>query len=98
LAKVLLYDLMKHHFNYLRYPGIDFTISSSTTDMERENYNVELVNDMHESFKAFNIKIAAAYARLRIEMKAFGATSREQMENILPSEVREKEDIAGLLI
>jgi hypothetical protein len=55
-----------------------------------------MVKDLDESFRAFNIKIAAAYSRLRIEMKAFGATTREQMENMLPLQVREKEELAGI--
>lgn len=69
MAKVLLYDTMKHHFNYLRYPGIDFTIPSTTENKDAEIYDTELIKELDESFRAFNVKIAAAYARLRIEMK-----------------------------
>lgn len=57
-----------------------------------------MIKILNEALKDFNIKIAAAYSRLRIEKKAHGSTTREQMENILPLKVRQKEEIAGFNI
>ncbi|KAI8906764.1 S-adenosyl-L-methionine-dependent methyltransferase [Gorgonomyces haynaldii] len=92
LVKVMLYDIMKDHFDYRKYPGIDLTLPDNS---EREIFNQELVKDLNESLEHFKIKLGAAYARLRIETQAFGETPREQLENILPQNVREREDIAA---
>lgn len=97
LIKVLMYHSMKYHFNYKEYPGINFNIPLTIASAEKreEEFNCDLVRDLNDSLAAFNVKIAAAYARLRIEMKAFGKTSAEQMDNILPDIVRQKEELAG---
>ncbi|KAI8927514.1 hypothetical protein BC831DRAFT_452189 [Entophlyctis helioformis] len=89
LVKVMLFDLMKHHFDYRAYPGIAYdmpTAFQTKTPTTRST--------LDESLRSFQIKLGAAYARLRIEKRAAGSTMREQMENILPLDVREKELMA----
>lgn len=93
LVKVALYDLMKHHFDYHQYPGINYDLSDEAPVTDKEACS--LVRDLDEALRAFQVKLAAAYARIRIERKASGNTPKEQMENVLPDGVREKEDIAG---
>ena len=94
--KVLVYDLMKHHFNYKYYPGIQYTMPQTTNldDTAYQQDGIDLVKELDASLHTFQVKLAAAYARLRIERRAAGQTTREQMENILPSDVREKEMMA----
>ncbi|KAL5032021.1 hypothetical protein BDV3_000619 [Batrachochytrium dendrobatidis] len=96
LIKVLLYDLMKYHFDYTKYPGIQYTLPSSTNpaDTLYQTYTSTTVKEMDEALCSFQIKLSASYARLRIEKRASGDTSREQMENILPLDVREREMMA----
>ncbi|KAJ1342402.1 hypothetical protein BSLG_003027 [Batrachochytrium salamandrivorans] len=96
LIKVLLYDLMKYHYEYTRYPGIQYDLPDDTTaeDQEYQQNCVYTVRQMDEALRAFQVKLGAAYARLRIEKRASGDSSREQMENILPIQVRERELIA----
>ena len=90
-----MYDIMKHHFNYHDYPGINYSIASDVDDLKRETFYVELIQDIDEAFHSFQVKFSAAYARLRIEHKAIGVSTREQLENILPEKVRKNEDIAA---
>eukprot|EP00842_Homolaphlyctis_polyrhiza_P001041 jgi/Hompol1/1938/HPOL_001410-RA len=96
LVKVMMYDLMKCHFNYHHYPGISYEQPPGIEDNDKQYQKdcVELVKELDESLRAFNVKLGAAYARLRIEKRAAGDTTREQMENILPPDVREKEMMA----
>nr|KAJ3419985.1 hypothetical protein HK105_006256 [Polyrhizophydium stewartii] len=96
LVKVLLYDLMKYHFNYHHYPGVCYETPKNTKsdDLQYQSDTAELVKDLDTSLRSFQVKLGAAYARLRIEKRASGDTTREQMENILPLDVREKEIMA----
>ncbi|KAJ3209940.1 putative methyltransferase nsun7 [Entophlyctis luteolus] len=92
LVKVLMYDLMKCQFDFSCYHGIDYMqAKSSADDVE---HGVALVSDLELALRNFQIKLAAAFARVRIERRAAGATSREMLENILPEEVRKKEHLA----
>lgn len=96
----MLYDLMKHHFDYNVFPGIDYTITGKTseTDIKYQQYCIDVVRDLEHTFQEFRIKLCAAYARLRIERQAGGDTFKEQMENILPPEVKHKEEMAGKFV
>ncbi|KAJ3275849.1 putative 28S rRNA (cytosine-C(5))-methyltransferase [Terramyces sp. JEL0728] len=96
LAKVLIFDLMKHHFDFKYYPGINYGLPANLSPQEL-NYQtacIELVRDLDETLRSFQVKFSAAYARLRIELGARGDDPIEQMENILPEKVREKEIMA----
>jgi hypothetical protein len=91
---------MKHHFDYRAFPGIDYNLPKSSTekDSEYQNYCIDIVSDLEETFRNFQVKLCAAYARLRIERQAGGDSFKEQMENILPPEVKQKEEMAmGML-
>jgi len=56
--------------------------------------NCKLIQKMEAALKAHEVKLAAAFARIRIERKANGDNLTEQLENILPQEVRNKENSA----
>ncbi|KAI8906571.1 S-adenosyl-L-methionine-dependent methyltransferase [Powellomyces hirtus] len=92
VVKVMIYDLMKHHFNYHEYSGLsgDLPADASASDEEA----VATIMELDAALREFQVKMAAAYARIRIERKASGSTSKEQMENVLPETVRQKEYIA----
>ncbi|KAJ2994941.1 hypothetical protein HDV02_001170 [Globomyces sp. JEL0801] len=90
----MTYDLMKHHFEYKHYPGVDYTIPPNSDDKQYQQSCIDLVRDLDETLRSFEIKLGAAYARLRIERGASGSSAVEQMEKILPVDVREKEDMA----
>ncbi|KAJ3322157.1 putative methyltransferase nsun7 [Blyttiomyces sp. JEL0837] len=93
LVKVVLYNLMKCHFEFQKFPNIDYSGAEAPASKE-EKYRAEIVHDLDESLRKFEVKLAAAYARIRIERRAVGDTFQEQMENILPEDVRAKETIA----
>jgi len=57
--------------------------------------NCKLIQKMEAALKAHEVKLAAAFARIRIERKANGDNLTEQLENILPQEVRNKENSAS---
>lgn len=94
----MIYDLMKHHFDYHQYPGVNYEIQKSdkksVDDLGYQENRIELVKDLSENLEEFNIKLAASFARIRIENQARGTTLKEQTVNILSPEVREKEDLA----
>ena len=56
--------------------------------------NCKLIKKMEAALKNHEVKLAAAFARIRIERKANGDNLTEQLENILPQEVRNKENSA----
>ncbi len=89
---------MQHHFDYRVYPGINYIIQQtsklSEKDLEYENNRISLVRDLAESLREFNIKLSAAFARIRIENNASGSSLKEQMLNILSPDVQIKENIA----
>ncbi|KAI9352890.1 S-adenosyl-L-methionine-dependent methyltransferase [Obelidium mucronatum] len=91
LVKVMTFDLMKCHFDFQRFPGIDYSNAKSSA---AEALQAETVQDLEEALRNFGVKLAAAFARVRIERRASGTTSQEMLENILPAEVREKEHLA----
>ena len=89
---------MQHHFDYRVYPGINYKIRNSDKLSEREldyeNNRINLLQDLAASLEEFNIKLAAAFARIRIENNATGTSLKEQMLNILSPDVQIKENIA----
>jgi len=56
--------------------------------------NSKLIRKMELALRSHEVKLAAAFARIRIERKANGNDLTEQLENILPVEVRNKENSA----
>ncbi|KAJ3041729.1 hypothetical protein HDV00_008817 [Rhizophlyctis rosea] len=85
---------MKHHFDFHAWPGIQYPdLDSSSSPSERER--VETVRELEEALRELKTKLAAAYARIRIERRASGESAQEWMERILPEEVRVKEEIAA---
>jgi hypothetical protein len=92
-----MYDLMKYHCDYLKYPGIDFSAAEPPAAQSEMN-NADLVRDLDDALRKHGVKIAAAFARIRIERRAAGITVQQQVENILPEEVRAKENLAGRII
>ncbi|KAJ3373954.1 putative 28S rRNA (cytosine-C(5))-methyltransferase [Kappamyces sp. JEL0680] len=96
LVKVMLFDLMKHHFNFKAYPGIRFELPDnlSESELKYQRYSMDVVKDLLDTMFQFQVKLGAAYARLRIEKQASGDNAFEQMHNILPESVRSKEDMA----
>ncbi|KAJ3101518.1 putative methyltransferase nsun7 [Physocladia obscura] len=72
--------------------------NNQATRNESEFHHAEIVKDLENALRQFEVKLAAAFARVRIERRASGNTSQEMLENILPAEVREKEHIAGELL
>ncbi|KAJ3110456.1 hypothetical protein HDU96_006611 [Phlyctochytrium bullatum] len=93
LVKIFFYDLMRYHFDLAKFPGINYRISTERAP-ETETEKAELVKDLDESIRKHNVKLAAAFARIRIERRASGSTIHEQMINILPEDVRAKEQAA----
>ena len=62
--------------------------------MTFQKYCIDLVKDLEDTIANFQVKLAAAYARLRIEKQAGGENAIEQMNNMLPESVRSKEEMA----
>jgi len=89
---------MQHHFDYRVYPGINYRIQNadklSNQALQYEDNRITLVKELSASLEEFNIKLAASFARIRIENNASGATLKEQMLNILSPDVQIKENIA----
>ena len=93
----MLYDLMTHHFNYKTFHGIDYSMAPSVAegdDKKYQQYCIDLVKDLEDTMCNFQVRLAAAYARLRIEKQAGGDSAFEQMHNMLPESVRSKEEMA----
>ena len=88
---------MTHHFNYKTFHGIDYSMPLSaveTDDKKYQKYCIDLVEDLEDTLGAFQVKLGAAYARLRIEKQAGGESAFEQLNNMLPESVRSKEEMA----
>jgi hypothetical protein len=100
LVKIFIFDLMKYHFDFKEFPGVSYKIPENTEpeDYEYERSCIELLKDLESCLDSFQVKLSAAYARLRIEHKAGGSSFRQQMENILPESVREREEMAGTIL
>jgi hypothetical protein len=92
----MLFDLMTHHFDYKLFGGIDYTLPQTKTgeDLNYQKRCIAIVKDLEETLYEFQVKLGAAYARLRIEKQARGENCFEQMHNMLPPEVRIKEEMA----
>lgn len=89
---------MQHHFDYRVYSGINYKIRNANKlqkqDLDYENNRITLVKDLSQSLEEFNVKLAASFARIRIENNASGSSLKEQMLNILSPDVQIKENIA----
>lgn len=89
---------MQHHFDYRSFPGINYKVKNQEKlqkhELNYEQNRVSLVKDLSESLQEFNVKLAASFARIRIENNASGSSLKEQMLNILSPEVQMKEQIA----
>ena len=94
LVKVLIYELMQHHFDYRVYPGINYRIRLPNQEIDFENNRIALVKELFSCLEEFNVRLAASFARIRIENNATGTTLKEQMLNILSPDVQIKENIA----
>ena len=89
LVKVLVYIHLQHHFDPLRWTR--FEPSSTITLLQ-----VDLLKSLEESIKTHKVKLGAALARLRIEKRAVGETVRDQVEALLPFEIRMRESLSGI--
>jgi hypothetical protein len=87
---------MKHHFNLKTFPGVNYQLPLDVPqpDEKYQKYCIDLVKDLEYTMNQFQIKLGAAYARLRIEKGAAGDNAFEQMNNVLPESVRTKEYMA----
>lgn len=92
----MIYELMKYHFETHRYPGISFDVNQKVTPHEK--VMIRKVEELQVALIDFKIKMSASLARIRIEKKASGSTFKEMVENILPDDVRMKENVAGIFI
>lgn len=90
----MIYDLMKYHFDLTTYPGINLSKAPHSSDAAYQESRIDIVQDLLDSLGDFSVKLAAAFARIRIERQASGETLQDQMLNILPLHVREKEQLA----
>ena len=77
---------MKHEFNYSAETGIKY--------ISKENES-SWVCQVADRIKGHSTKLAAAYARMRIEKQADGQSPLQVLNNILPAELRQKEALAG---
>ncbi|KAJ1556677.1 hypothetical protein HK096_011309 [Nowakowskiella sp. JEL0078] len=73
---------------------ISETSFSSIPEFEAFDLMNELVRDLYNALHSHKTKLSAAFARIRIEHKAAGKDKREQLENILPIEIRKREEVA----
>ncbi len=94
LVKIMIYEMMKDHFEPQLFPGITYTNLPSDLSA-REDELIATIKDLSASLKGFRVKMAAAMARIRIEKRAVGDTFEEMMRNILPAVIRQKEETAG---
>ena len=85
----MLYHLLKEDFNFNAY----LTLEPTSNTREEQNLISE-VKEINDALLEHKIKLAAAYARIRISRQATGSTSLEQLENCLPPEVRFKESVS----
>jgi hypothetical protein len=98
LVKVVMYELMKVNFEFR-----SFVIKYEKDDGEKEDEEptkFELmqrgeIQDLQGAMQEHEVKLAAAWARIRVARRAVGDTNAERMENVLPEDVRLKESRAG---
>jgi hypothetical protein len=69
-------------------------VMDTNKEVKLQEKRIELVQDISSSLFEFNVKLSAAFARLRIEHQAIGSNAKEKMLNLLPKEVLEKEELA----
>jgi len=87
------HDKMSNSKNY-KVADINGSMEEDLNVKSLSEENKNLLQKMEEALKAHEVKLAAAFARIRIERKANGTDLTEQLENILPMEVRNKESSA----
>ncbi|KAG4083964.1 S-adenosyl-L-methionine-dependent methyltransferase [Neocallimastix lanati (nom. inval.)] len=88
------HDKMSNSKNY-KVADINGSMEEDLNVKSLSEENKNLLQKMEEALKAHEVKLAAAFARIRIERKANGTDLTEQLENILPMEVRNKESSAS---
>ncbi|TPX43185.1 hypothetical protein SeLEV6574_g05196 [Synchytrium endobioticum] len=86
LVKVVIYLHLQHHFDATRW--LRFVPSAIPSRQ------AETIASLDESVKLHSVKLGAALARLRIEKRAVGETVRDQVEALLPFEIRIRESVS----
>lgn len=95
LVKVVVYELMKVNFDFRNFSIVFDELKEGATKLEIMQQRE--VRDLERALHEHQVKLAAAWARVRIARKSIGDSDQERMENILPLDVREKEMRAGSL-
>jgi hypothetical protein len=97
LVKVVIFELMKVNFEFrnfvIKYEEVGDNEGEATTKFELMQR--QEIKDLQIAMQEHEVKLAAAWARIRIARRAIGETNAERMENILPEDVRQKETRAG---
>jgi hypothetical protein len=98
LVKVVMYELMKVNFEFrsfvIKYKEEGETEEEAPTKFELMQR--QEIQDLQHAMQEHEVKLAAAWARIRIARRAIGNTNAERMENILPDDVRQMESRAGM--
>ncbi|TPX31254.1 hypothetical protein SmJEL517_g05356 [Synchytrium microbalum] len=87
LVKIVMYLHLQTHFDPLRWTRF---VTSPTITADQS----DLIGNLEEAVKIHRIKLGAALARLRIEKRAVGETVRDQVEALLPFELRMRESVS----
>jgi hypothetical protein len=92
-----MYHAMRYHFDEKHYPGIvhDAVSESDAAQSESMMDGLYSLRDLEQTYPGFRVKFAAALARIRIERRASGPSLKEMISNMLPEELRQKEELAG---
>lgn len=79
LVKIMIYEMMHYNFEFNLHPGY----ASSDKDVLNAK-DIQELNALISSLTTFKVKMAASFARVRIEKQAHGNNTREMLENIIP--------------
>jgi hypothetical protein len=90
LIHVMLYGLMRRQFDYGVESGNQY-ISSVNED------TIEDVRCVADTLRCYKTKLAAAFARIRVNRRASGVNLEEQFSKLLTNDLRERESTAGKL-
>ncbi|KAJ3128101.1 hypothetical protein HK098_005155 [Nowakowskiella sp. JEL0407] len=106
-SPLVLYHTTTASTSSTELPAMQKTTSTSTLSSSKQSSTEELspeftllesmnelVRDLSDSLFSHKTKLAAAFARIRIERRASGDCGSERLENILPEDVRAKENVA----
>jgi hypothetical protein len=86
-----LYILVRAQFDFTFFDPILKSDEDSSTDVVGCN----LMNDILSGLKRSEIKLRAAFAKMRVERKAVGGSHEEILSRVLDDEAQEKDQIAG---